>query len=62
MSVVVIGTSPFHDTSVAVGPFRSTAHARDAVLELECRGYSAETVPLQPVDEVGYVINDEGSE
>lgn len=60
--LVVLGTSPFIDTSVAVGPFRSQERAQDAVLELEYKGYVTETVELVPASEIDFVTNDEGAE
>ncbi len=50
--VVVIGTSPAMDVSVAVGPFRSQVKAREAFVELEHKGYVAEICPLRKIDEI----------
>lgn len=41
---VVIGTSPWVDTSVVAGPFRSPAAARVADDELTALGYNTEVV------------------
>lgn len=46
---VVIGTSPFVETSVTVGPFRSIDKAMAASSELEYRGYVSEISLLQNV-------------
>lgn len=56
---VVIGTSPFHDVSVAVGPFRSAERAAGADRELTARGYNAETCELVAVSDVDFVTNSE---
>lgn len=56
---VVIGTSPFNDTSVAVGPFRNPDIANTANEDLESLGWNAEVCQLMSVGEVGPVNNDE---
>jgi hypothetical protein len=58
--LIVIGTSPFHDTSVAVGPFRSEKKAGDAADELTSRGWNAETIPLSRITEIPELVNEEG--
>jgi len=60
--LAVIGTSPFNDTSVAVGPFRSEKSAQAAAEELDLRGWNTEVVPLGRVADMPYVSNDEGVE
>lgn len=57
---VVIGTSPFHDVSVAVGPFRSADRAAAADGELASRGWNTEVCELMAVSDVDLVTNDEG--
>jgi hypothetical protein len=42
----VIGTAPTVDTSVGVGPFRSSDKADAAWSELTTLGYNAEVIPL----------------
>lgn len=49
---VVIGTSPAHDNSIAVGPFRSLDRAHDAADALTAKGYVSEMVPLTPLADV----------
>lgn len=44
--LVVIGTSPAHDVSVVVGPFRSPDRAEQASQDLTAKGYNTETCPL----------------
>jgi hypothetical protein len=46
---VVVGTSPFADTSVAVGPFGSLGKALAASREVEHLGYVTEICPLHSV-------------
>lgn len=62
MQYVVIGTSPFADTSVVCGPYRVQANVANAVTELEHRGYVTEVCPTIQPHEAGYVTNDEGAE
>ena len=59
---VVIGTSPFHDTTIGAGPFRSLTRAALASRDLEGKGWNTEVVPLLPVAEIGLVTNDEGAD
>ena len=56
--LVVVGTSPFNDTSVAVLA-RAERTARDVAEELESRGWNAEVVPLSRIAEIPYVTNEE---
>lgn len=56
---IVIGTSPFNDTSVAIGPFRTVDKALYNTVELEYKGWNTEIVTLLPIVEVGYVTNEE---
>lgn len=58
---VVIGTSPFVDTAVASGPFRSLDRAREASAVLDEKGYVTEVCELFPADEIGTARNDEGA-
>ena len=62
MQYVVIGTSPFYDTSVGTGPFRSTRAALAASQELAEGGWNTEIVQLDPVAAIGVVTNDEDDE
>lgn len=58
----VIGASPFHDTSIACGPYRSTAKALHAAAELTYVGWNTEVVELLSLDWVladGGPVNDE---
>lgn len=57
--LVVIGTSPFNDTSVALGPFRAEKAARNAADELDQRGWNSEVVPLSCITEIPHVTNEE---
>jgi hypothetical protein len=57
---VVIGTSPFFDLSVAVGPFRSAHRASAADDELASRGWNTEVCELMAAADVDFVTNDEG--
>jgi len=50
--LIVIGTSPASDVSVAVGPFRSERTAAAAADELTAKGYNAEVCPLVTVGAV----------
>lgn len=52
MALVVVGTSPFADVSVAVGPFRSEARALAASEALEYCGYVTEVCPLQRAEDI----------
>ena len=52
---IVIGLSPFMDTSVATGPFRSQAKAAEASDALEWKGWNTEVVELSTVDEIDIV-------
>lgn len=61
-SFAVVGTSPFHDTSVAAGPFRSYKRALAVSLDLDSKGWNAEVVELLQPAEIATVVNDEGSE
>jgi hypothetical protein len=56
---VVIGISPFHDTSVAAGPYRSEARAEVAREGLTLKGWNAEVVELTRTEDVPTVRNDE---
>jgi hypothetical protein len=58
---VVVGISPFHDTSVAVGPFRSAAKIAEAESDLTHKGWNTETIELSRLDEISIVANDEGA-
>lgn len=60
---VIIGTSPFNDVSVTVGPVNSYAATVEPVTELEHRGWVTEVCELTPAADVatiGFVTNDEG--
>ena len=57
----VIGTSPFHDVTVAIGPFRSVESASRADDELAAKGWNTELVTLENVNDIDVVTNDEGS-
>jgi hypothetical protein len=57
--LVIIGTSPFNDVSIAVGPFRSTEKATEADNELTFRGWNTEICELMSVSEVNFVANPE---
>lgn len=62
---VALGTSPFVDTSVTVGPFSSFANAERAAKDMEHLGYVTEIcrlARLAELVELGPVVNDEGSE
>lgn len=50
--LIVLGTSPVLDVTVAVGPFRSEATARAAADELISKGYNTEVCPLVSVENV----------
>jgi hypothetical protein len=50
--LVVLGTSPVVDVTIAVGPFRSETAARAAAEELISKGYTTETCPLWSVADV----------
>lgn len=56
--LVVIGTSPFNDTSVAVLA-RTEKTAQDAVIELESKGWNTEVVPTSRAAEIPNVTNEE---
>ena len=56
---VAIGTSPFTDTSVAVGPFRSRDKADEAYGALTERGYVVEVCELLSIADIEYVTNEE---
>lgn len=58
---VVIGQSPFADTSIAVGPFRSSAAALAASEDLDGKGWVTEIIELERVADVPYIVNDEGA-
>lgn len=58
---VIVGTSPFSDTSIAVGPFRSSLRAAEADQELVHGGWNTEVCPLLAVTDVDVVTNDEGA-
>jgi len=62
MRYVVVGTSPFVDTSVATGPYTSPERALQAATELDHLGYNTEVVPLHRVADLDPVTNDEGAE
>lgn len=55
----VIGTSPFHDTSVACGPYRSNYRSVAVSEQLEAKGWNTEIVQLLTVHEIPVVTNDE---
>lgn len=57
---VVIGTSPFADTSVASGPFRSIERAGRVDTEMTFRGWNTEVCELVAESEIPWVTNDEG--
>lgn len=50
---VVIGTSPFYDRSVGLGPFRSVSRAVVEADELAIKGWLIEVVLLRKPDEIG---------
>jgi hypothetical protein len=52
MRLVVIGTSPDHDTSIVVGPYIKEHTANRAATRLVKSGWNAEVVQLQTVSEV----------
>jgi hypothetical protein len=56
---VVIGTSPFNDVSVAVGPLRSQNRATDVDAELTRRGWNTEVCPLMSIEDVGHGTDNE---
>lgn len=56
---VVIGTSPFADTSIAVGPFRSRENAQEASSEMEYKGWVTEICPLSKAADVEMVWSGE---
>lgn len=56
---VVIGTSPFNDVSVAVGPFRSLDRVAEADAEMSHRGWNTESCELMSLDDAEFVTNDE---
>jgi hypothetical protein len=60
--LVVVGTSPFHDTSVAVGPFRSEDIAANAAEVMTERGWNVEVCELVSLMDVDSVVNLEGEE
>lgn len=60
MSDVVIGMSPFNDTSIGVGPFRSHAQALKASERLIHLGWNVEIVELSDINDIDAVENDEG--
>lgn len=49
---VVIGTSPWADTSVVVGPFRSMAGAQAADVDLTHLGYNTEVTTCSRVTDL----------
>jgi hypothetical protein len=59
---VIIGTSPFSDTSIAVGPYRSPQRVTDADAKLTHCGWNTEVCELLAVEDVELVVNDEGIE
>lgn len=59
---IVIGTSPFMDTSIATGPFNSLRRAGQAEQAMTEKGWNTETVTLLKVSEVPEVSNDEGAD
>ncbi len=52
MAYVVVGTSPYYDTSVAVGTYKLAERAAAAAKNLERKGWNAEIVPLSTLGEV----------
>ena len=59
--LIVIGTAPTLDVSVAVGPFHSEASASVASHELTLRGYNAEICVLSKMSEIDTVSSWEES-
>jgi len=55
----VIGTSPFADTSVLIGPFRDVRKALDQASELRHKGYVTEVCPLEQADDLDYLTGAE---
>lgn len=49
---VVLGTSPALDVTVAVGPFRTEAKAREASDDLILKGYNVEVCQLWYVTDI----------
>ncbi|HTF49489.1 MAG TPA: hypothetical protein VK735_18760 [Pseudonocardia sp.] len=58
---MVVGTSPFSDTAVTVGPL-SLRGATAAAGDMTLLGYVTEICPLQQVADLEVVVNDEGAE
>lgn len=58
---VIIGTSPFMDTSIVVGPFLSTAREQEADELLTSQGWNTEVCDLLSVLDAPTVDNEEGA-
>ncbi len=56
--LIVIGTSPFHDTSVAVGPLKTSAAAHTAADDLTYRGWNTEIVELVKAADVHFLAGE----
>lgn len=56
---VIIGSSPFSDVSVAVGPFRTQEKTAEVDAELIYRGWNTEVCELMCIADVEFVTNDE---
>ena len=57
----VVAQSPFHDTAVATGPYRSPRRAGQYAERLERKGWVAEVVELLAEVDIPHVVNDEGA-
>jgi hypothetical protein len=62
MTLVVVGISPFVDTSIACGPFRSRDRASEVSEELTLKGYNTEVIELMASADVETAVNEEGSD
>lgn len=61
--LVVIATSPFHDTSIACGPYREgSRRLEEASQELTAQGWNVEICELRKVSDIPTLTDDEGAE
>lgn len=59
---VVVGTSAFHDTSIACGPYRTFERGRLIAERLTLKGWNTEVIEMCAESEVDAPVNDEGKE
>ncbi|HET9144166.1 MAG TPA: hypothetical protein VFO68_32720 [Actinophytocola sp.] len=58
---MIIGTSPFMDTAIVVGPFRSQRNLQAADEWMTAQGWNTEISELTSPGDVPTVTNDEGA-